>query len=45
MNFSVPWGMSDYACSWLDVRFSSTSISFTFGHMCNCCEFCRNETS
>jgi hypothetical protein len=40
MNFLVPWGMSDYACSLLDVKFSSTSVSFTFGRMYNYCEFC-----
>jgi hypothetical protein len=27
----------------MSLRFSSTLVSFTFGHMCNCCEFCRNE--
>jgi hypothetical protein len=27
----------------MSLRFSSISISFTFGHMYNCCEFCQNE--
>jgi hypothetical protein len=27
----------------MSLRLSSTSVSFTFGHMCNCYEFCWNE--